>query len=385
MRIARAGALVVAMLAWGSPAAAQSSLTSLTETVDTGGVLVRYTSAAGDPRRIDAATAGALAANAQAALAAQTTRLAMPPPLDPKVDVYVTTIPASTEEPFGRTIPRIPANPQSAAYILIQPGKAKDKEVVTHEMFHVLQYAVTVGAPKLLSEGLAEWAGYHLTPEVTELRTYDPRAPLDCATEGECGGGLPGYSSWPFWEYASERFGESFGRRVYDQQALLGRTAAPTAALEAALRARGSNLSASFREFAAKSLRGDFTGPLLKGEDFARSLPVDYVLGTKPKKLRARRFTLDRLSTAYLEVGREGSRCRPGRLTLQVSGASTPTAFIAAGQTGKRTKAVRTAGGRAKIAARFKSCRRAGLGVALINAGTAGKVTFKVTGAFTVR
>ncbi|MBA3300743.1 MAG: hypothetical protein H0T15_02650 [Thermoleophilaceae bacterium] len=388
MRIAGAAALLIAALAWAPPASAQSNLTGLTESVDTGGVLVRYTSAAGDPRRIEAATAGTLAANAQASLAAQTTRLGMPPPLDPKVDVYVTTIPASTEEPYGRTVPRTPGNPQSAAYIAIQPSKATEKEVITHEMFHVLQNAVSVGAPKLLSEGLANWAGYHLNPDTQGLDEYPPRAPLDCASEAECAGQNPGYTSWPFWEFASERFGESFGRQVYDQQALLGRGAASTAALDAALKARGSNLSAAFREFASKSLQGDFTGPLLKGETFALASPAaEYLVGTKSKKLPTRRFTLDRLSTAYLEITREGSRCRPGRLKLQISGASTPMTFIAAAPAGKRTRAAKISRGRAGISVAFKSCRRAGLNVALINAAPAagGKVTFKVAGAFEVR
>jgi hypothetical protein len=257
--------------------------------------------------------------------------------------------------------------------------------VIAHEMFHVLQYALTVGAPKFVSEGLAEWAGYHLNPDTRELAGYDPRVPLDCANDAECGGGAPFYSSWPFWEYASERFGESFARQVYGQQALLGRTATPTAALEAALRARGSNLSVAFRQFASKSLRGDFTGPLLKGQDFAGTLPADFLLGRKSKKFPARRFRLGRLSTAYLEVTREGSRCRPGRLTMQVSGASKPMAFIALAQTGKRIRSVRISRGRSKISVALKSCRKARLALALINAGTAGNVTFRVTGSFTVR
>jgi Family of unknown function (DUF6055) len=378
------------LAAWAVPSASAATPV-LNQKVVTPNFVVHYTTAAGGPDAITDATAQAVGANAEQALAAEEQAFGFDPPLsgpDAHVDIYVYEIHTANEGIVG---PRFPDADQSESYILQRASKATDRSIIAHEMFHVLQDSVWVLGGKFLDEATATWAQARAFPKEGSSTDLDPGVPLDCVDEEACPSA--GYQSWSFFEFLAERYGAHIVREIYEQAKALRVNrggAAPIAAVSAAVAAHGATLGRSFRDFALANINGDYTLEELKGGGVSGLIDTTPLrTGVKARKLGRRRFTVKHLATTYLPVVGGGhktkAKCGRARLRLDISG---PRADGFAGYAlgeGK-PKPIALTNGRGRLTLRsWRTCSKADLTLALVNAGTSGaRRSFTVSGTLTV-
>jgi hypothetical protein len=197
-----------------------------------------------------------------------------PAPLDDgdgKIDVYIATL---DDGMLGLTFPDN-AGPASSGWIAIdvgQIGADTELHVAAHELFHLIQFANWVPQQQTdtwLFEGSAEWMGAKVDgfqdSDVTGIGPSDMS--LDCRDNLASTPPTPiyqkcnpdfhmegGYSRWPFFQYLAQQFGVTFVNSVFVQGGAGGASA--TAALQAALAARGTSLSDVYDDWSTINMTG---------------------------------------------------------------------------------------------------------------------------------
>jgi hypothetical protein len=128
-----------------------------------------------------------------------------------------------------------------------------------------------------------------------------------------------GYSRWPFFEYLAETYGNSFLTGVFAQgQAGAG---SATAALAAALAAKGTTLAAAYNAWTTVQLTGAYTVVPLQTQK-----PTAYATiqtGSKTGALPVQRVSVNHLATRFLEYqrgdGDASEPCYSATLSLTVA------------------------------------------------------------------
>ena len=309
------------------------------------------------PAAITETQAGDIAALAERAYAAQLADGYPVPPSDgalggdSRIDIYVLNFTA-TPGLLGVTVPDT-GPPQTSAFILLAGNSPAglSQHTIAHELFHVFQLGIWLPAALSdywLLEGSAEWMGFRtdayaavsglsLGPPDMALDCRDPFGTNQCDTLGDYANN--GYSRWPFFEYLTERFGHSFVKDVFAQGAA-GATSA-TAALDNALKAKGTTLGDAFNDYTAFNAAGAFTVVALQGlapsiypVDPASKKPVPTPVGTVTAPLPVQRVTVNHLAARYLDFSRGApglGPCYAATLSLTVAipagSASKPSFF----------------------------------------------------------
>jgi hypothetical protein len=239
-----------------------------------------------------------LAEKAYAGLAA----LGYPPPVDDgdgRTDIFVFDSP---DPQFGYAMPDDPFAAQSSGWIALDPAFATSVHPITHELYHLTQFAIWMGSQTWLTEATAEWSGLRLAGyPAYGLSMFDaPGVSLDCYGDicGEFGYEQGGYNRWVFVEYLSQRFGTGFAEELFERARDLGSTGAPLVPLEAALAARGTSLSAVFFDFARQQMTGGHTAAGLQGRQAAPAAIL--YTGTASATLAAQSVVVNHLAARYV-------------------------------------------------------------------------------------
>lgn len=280
-----------------------------------------------NPNRILHQTAGDLGALAERAYATIVTGWGYPAPLDDgdgKIDVWVQDLApgilgSATADGVGNT---------STGWIAIDVAYATSPQVIAHELFHLIQFAVWIPADNWLLEGTAEWAGFAadgykpLTGTLADTLAA-PDMSLDCVTSA-CGNNAyeaNGYSRWPFFEYMSARFGITFVKDVFARGATLadpGQTG--VGLLASTLVTKGKTLGDVFTDYTSAHVAGGYEVTGLKGLPPATyaTIPTGTVTGALP----VQRVSVNHLAARYLKLTRGASgasTCYAATLALAVA------------------------------------------------------------------
>ena len=348
--------------------------------------------------RINRQQAGDLGAAAERAYATFVTTWGHPAPLndgDGKVDIWVQDLQTATPGLLARVTPDVAAN-VSTSWIAIDPtvlNPQQTQHVAAHELLHVLQIGTWVPADGWLLEGSAEWGGF----AVDDYRATDgtiglPDMSLDCDGDS-CGDDdyeAGGYSRWPFFQYLSERFGNTIVRDVFAKGAALADPAKTGGQLlDATLVDKGSTLPDAFNDYTLVNVAGGFGAAVLKG--LAPTAYSTTLTGASTGALPVQRVSVDHLAARYLKLARGagvGTQCYAATLSLTVAipvgSASKPAFFSSAlGSAGQR---LAVNGSTASLTVPWDTCTGSAAGyLALPNASsTADSQWFTVSGSLTV-
>ncbi len=119
-----------------------------------------------------------------------------------------------------------------------------------HEFFHAVQYAYDFTEDDWLREGTATWFEDVLFDDVDDNRQFLDSGPLR-HPERSLDDTRGMYGDWVFFQWLAERYGDQVVREVWEQAAWLrGPDHFSVTAVDAALRARGTSLAATFPRFA---------------------------------------------------------------------------------------------------------------------------------------
>jgi hypothetical protein len=317
-----------------SPAFATSADPALTNTLGTTHFLVHFTSDTAHAFALTATDAADIGNAAEQDLAAEMAN-GYPAPLgdgglggDNRIDIYVQTLPA------GESGEADPDNAgSSSGYILLDAGTGLDNHVISHELFHLIQFGYWASGDPTdawLYEAGAEWMGYHADDysfdDHQSLAVGHNDFSLDCR-DPVAGGILcapdvyydNGYSRWPFFEYVAEKYGNSFLGNVFAQLAVQGDGHA-TSALSSALVATGSTLSDTYNGWAATELTAGYSVSALQ-----KLPPTVYgtlTTGGKPFSW-THHIALNHLAMRFLQIDRGPSvavsACYAATLSLTVT------------------------------------------------------------------
>jgi hypothetical protein len=329
--------LCVALLAGAvsafSASAARADRPLLPETLTTTHFQVHYDGA--PPTGIVHQQAGDLAANLERAYEVFTGWWGYPAPRndgDGKIDVYVQ--PMAGTGALGLAF-RDSTATQSAGHIWINSDATEMAETAAHELFHLIQFGMWAPTEPWLLEATAEWAAFRFLEFPSTLLDVDgeeyplqetlglPDMSLSCSGEA-CGledYERGGYSRWHFFQWATERYGSSFVKDVFDGGATLNDPGLRGVdLLIAALASNGSTLVDAFNDWTAANLTGDYDARGLAG---VRAKAYATVLtGTKSAVLPTQRVAVNHLAARYLSFqrgdGSIGGPCYAATLTLDV-------------------------------------------------------------------
>lgn len=309
-----------------------------------GHFIVHYQSAAGTADAITETQAGDIGALAERAYAAELAD-GYPAPLSDgtlgngpgdtgsHIDIYVDALPAGV---LGVAQPDIWTSP-AYGYIELNgadPVEGLDQHTIAHELFHLIQFGIWLPSQVSdywLLEGSAEWMGYKVDnfsygPVATSyslgnwdmvLDCRDPLGTNKCDLSSDYKNN--GYSRWPFFEYAAERWGGGFLKSVFDQGAAGAGSA--TTALSNAIAAKGSSLADTFTDWTVANMTGSYQVANLQV-----LVPPAYstiATGKTSGKLPAVSVPVNHLSARYVAIQRgDGAAadgpCYVASLTLNV-------------------------------------------------------------------
>jgi hypothetical protein len=396
-------ALLVCALSAVSATAARADRPALPEKLTTTHFQVHYDGS--PPDGILHQQAGDLASSLERAYEVFTGDWGYPAPRndgDGRVDVYVGPLP---EDALGFAFADAPTT-QTSGYIVINSKATEMVDTAAHELFHVIQLGMWAPMQPWLLEATAEWAAFRFLDFPSTLRTADgdeyPLAltlgssdmSLSCAGEA-CGMDdyeRGGYSRWHFFQWATERFGSSFVKEVFDQGAARNDPGLPAVdLLSAALNANGSTLADAFTEWTVANLTGDYDARGLKG---VRPKPYGEPLftGVKTAVLPTRRVAVNHLAARYVSFQRgSGSArdlCYAATLTLDVRlpfGLSARPFFVWSAP-GSKPVPLAVSGGSATLSVPWDTCTWAHEGLlSLPNpSATVDSAQFVVNGSITV-
>ena len=348
--------------------------------------------------RINRQQAGDLGTAAERAYATYVTTWGYPPPLDDgdgKVDIWVLDLQTATPGLLAYVEPDAATNPSTSWMAIdarvVNPEQAQ--HVVAHELLHVLQVGTWLPADGWLLEGSAEWGGFAVDGyRDVEGSIGHPDMSLDCDGDS-CGDDdyeAGGYSRWPFFQYLSERFGNTIVRDVLAKGASLADPAKTGGELlDAALVDKGTTLPDAFNDYTLANLAGAYGEAALKG--LAPTTYATTLTGAATAALPVQRVSVNHLAARYLKLSRGAgvsSQCFAATLSLTVAlpagNASKPAFFSSAlGAVGQRLS---ISGSTASITVPWDTCTGSADGyLALPNASsTADSQVFTVSGSLSV-
>jgi hypothetical protein len=348
--------------------------------------------------RINRQQAGDLATGAERAYATYVTTWGYPPPLDDgdgKVDIWVLDLQTTTPGLLAFVAPDFGTNPSTSWMAIdarvVNPEQVQ--QVVAHELMHVLQVGTWVPADGWLLEGSAEWGGFAVDGyRGIEGSIGKPDMSLDCDGDS-CGDDdyeAGGYSRWPFFQYLSERFGNTIVRDVFAKGAALADPAKTGGQLlHATLVDKGTTLPDAFNDYTLANVSGSYADAALKG--LAPATYSTTLTGAATAALPVQRISVNHLATRYLKLTRGAgvsSQCFAATLSLTVAmpaaSASKPAFFSAAlGAVGQRLS---ISGNTASLTVPWDTCLGSADGyLALPNASsTADSQVFTVSGSLSV-
>jgi hypothetical protein len=167
-------------------------------------------------------------------------------------------------------------------------------------------------------------SGGDLGPFEMALDCWDPNGAQACSQDPYVN---LGGSRWAFYEYLSERFGQTFMLEVFnDAEALASAMVPPPTpamdALQMALTARGTSVGAEYAAFTTKLMVGGWTAASLN----VAALPISGVAihaGAATGDTPQQTFGIGHLATRYIEIDRgdgDGSHaCYTATLTIHVT------------------------------------------------------------------
>ena len=288
---------------------------------------IHYT---GDQNAVDGVidqTAADVAATAERAYTAITQTYGFPPPLDDgdgKTDIWIGS--TGSADVLGLAVPDNPAASQSSGYIVLDSVDGLSDHVVAHELFHLVQFGIWLPADGWLLESTAEWTGFRFEDFGAPNLLSSLGAPdmsLDCIGD-KCGNDdyeRGGYSRWSFFEYLSERFGNTIVKDVLDRGAALGDPAVPAIALVSdALAAKGTTLANAFTDWTVANLSGNYTATGLYG--FLPPAYTEVVTGGSTATMPTQQIAVNHLAARYIAFmrgdGTDGA-CYAAKLTVNVT------------------------------------------------------------------
>jgi hypothetical protein len=358
--------------------------TELTEQAASQNFLVHYTSVPGSLDAITPESAQELLINAERSLGDSKSRLDLPQPLDDgdgRVDVYVYA--ATTRGPERGLVRADSRADRATGWIGLPPDATADVVAVAHQVVHLQQLALYRPAGKVLAESGATWASIHLYG--SELRSlpdeaqFFPDDPLDCDDAERCS--QPGYNAWRFLELMAERDGPQVVRALYDRSRSLGQKDHRShflQALQDVLAGSQATLPATFADFTAANLVGDFGLQGLARRRYGATEPFgDLATGTRTRRFRTRSVALDHLSAAFyrLRSGSDGARaggrrCRRSRMTVRITGPpdlEAPIYWAPFRPSRGKNRALPLVKGRATLVLPWTTCAGREVGLALHN------------------
>jgi hypothetical protein len=245
--------------------------------------------------------------------------------------------------------------PSGAGEIHINKDDALSYRVITHEVFHLFEDAMTPTADAWLKEGTAEWASVRATQAAGGTVTTTGGS-LDCVG-AECGvdeADKTGAAAWTVFEYLAEQYGDAKVKAVWDQ-AVASPGAAGTADLAAVL---PISLASFFNDFANARMTGSFTFPTLAG---ALPMPkASIAVGTTTSSLTAASVIVNHLAAQYVTLTHAATNdpCFEATLTVNVaipSGVESYPAYYA-GTNGSGAQALTISGSNASITVPWNTC-----------------------------
>jgi hypothetical protein len=225
---------------------------------------------------------------------------------------------------------------------------------------------------------------------------FFPDDPLDCDDPARCT--RPGRGAWQFFELLAERFGPRTVRALYDRSSTLGASDHRPhfrEALDDVLAGAQTTLAATFAEFTAANLVGDYALQGLARRRYGATEPYDdLATGSRTRRFRARIVKLDHLSAAFYRL-RSGSDaaasrrpiCRRARLRVTIDGPADleEPLFWAPFRPHGDVRPVPLVKGRTTIERPWTTCTGRELGVALQNpSGTVDARRFRLRVELTV-
>jgi hypothetical protein len=277
---------------------------------------VHYTDAAGNPDAVSVAQAAGASAIAESAYGTFAGSLGYPPPIDDgngTVDIYVMALTNAGGDIAGVAAPDNTTTPTSSGYIRIPPASVGNATVISHELFHVFQYAIRTGEPKFLSEGTAEWAAYRATGQIGagDLSAYPNELPTTLNCAGSTNPRCP-YRRWVFWNYLATRFGDDIVREVYQRVAAMGTKTddGVLQAIDQATAGRGSSLPGAFGDFVVGAL------------PFVTKPAASIVTPGSPAVMQPAKLVADHLAADVVDIRSLKTNC--GKRLLRVAIAIPP-------------------------------------------------------------
>ena len=234
-------------------------------------------------------------------------------------------------------------------------GTLLSYRIVAHELFHLVENAITPTADPWLQEGSAEWAASRAT--LAAGGVVGSGGSLDCMGS-QCGddkAAKNGYPSWMLFEYLTERYHDDSKVKAVWDQAAANPGALATTDLAAVL---DVPLGTFFNDFATARLTGGFTfAPLAGGlPKPAASIPVATVNGP----LSAGYVSVNHLAAQYIALthGSSDGPCYEALLTISVaipaSVESRPAYW--AGTVGATAQMLSVSGSNASITVPWNTC-----------------------------
>lgn len=279
---------------------------TLTESLTSAHFVVHY-SVGGDPHSTTREAAAQTIERAERAWSVQVDQWGYPRPLDDgdgRVDIYMQDIDNKNVAGWARTEKYVGEG--ATGYIAVDIEFLDYEPVVPHELFHLVQYAIAVGASGILKEATANWAALRMGIRMDPWWSLRSDVSFDC--EGACGGG---HERWPFIEFLADRHGPSIVRELFEvSRARKIRTTRNI--LEAVLAPRGTTLEREYGAFVLLGFYDAHPSGYLRGGGGVYHGHLGQLTGPPT-------VTLNRLSTIWLSMSPSGSPpCKPTTLRVTV-------------------------------------------------------------------
>jgi hypothetical protein len=342
----RLGLLVASVAAaaiLAGPAGAARPAGSFPELIVTDHFQVHYTGLLAAPDRTTQQKAGDLAANAERAYALFVTSWGYPAPLndgDGKIDIWVQDLQTATPGLLGLATMDV-AGSTGTGWIAVDSTVVTSLHVIAHEVLHLFQFAQWRPADDWLLEATAEWGGLTAASYVPVSGTIassvaEPELSLDCVGD-HCGDDTfasGGYSRWAFFQYAAERFGNTFVKDVFAKGAALADPTKKGAALLAAtLVDKGTTLGDVFNDATRAHVAGAYLQSDLKGRAPATFSTTQ--TGSASGALPVQQISVNHLAARYLKFTR-GAAGEAGATTPCYAATLSLTVALPPGSTGSR-------------------------------------------------
>lgn len=254
--------------------------------------------------------------------------------IDDRLDVYLVAFTAADGLAVPESCTGTPArcttfvvaerSPEKRGYASFDEGA---RTILPHEVFHAVQNAYDVEIDRYWAEGSAQWATWHLHPDLLDLARFAPSflkeldRPLDLPPGGVTASFLYGSALWPV--YLAQRHGPGVIREVMDAHG--GKRQTSFEAVGAALGASEASLPDEFALFSAWNAA---TGKRASdGQGYARA--VDY--GTAPLSAQAPEGILASFSARLHQV----SLAEESRLTLAADPERASASWLPLGDDGR--------------------------------------------------